>query len=517
MQLRGVNKGMIIPKPQTMQRLDGDYTVPPEAGLRLDEAFAEVRAGLLSLLPMFTEGGDTLRLRLDASLGETRYRLACGADGIVITAGGPLGALYGAATLRQLIEDGALPYCEIEDAPHFSWRGQHFDMCRHFFPVDTVKTIINVLALYKMNRLHLHLSDDQGFRIESERFPKLNSIGSWRKSSAVKRGQGEVQDGIKHGGFYTKAEISGLVAYAKARGIEIVPEIDLPGHTNAILAAYPELACFERETEVITRYGIRDFSAHILCAGNEKVYEFLFALIDEIAALFPFPYFHIGGDEATKAEWKRCPRCQAKIKELGLKDERALQGWFLRRLADHVQAIGKRAIIWNDGYTPLLSPDVICQHWSPPAVEGERLSEAHAAAGGELIMSAFRRLYFDHPYAMTPLKKAYAYQPSLKRLPAGAEDHILGVESCLWTEWIEDEEKIFFNLLPRLAATATLGWCDPAGKDYQDFLRRLPRQYALYEELGLSYAKHKEKPGSFFERLRLTLRFYRKDAYAELR
>lgn len=508
---------MIIPKPQFMKLQDGSYTIPPQAGLRLDAAFAETRAGILSLLPMFTEGGDTLLIGYDDSLEEARYRLVCDGKGIAITAGGPHGALYGAASLRQLIEDGKLPCCEIEDAPHFAWRGQHFDMCRHFFPVDTVKTIIDVMALYKMNRLHMHISDDQGFRIESERFPKLNSIGSWRKSSAIKRGNGEVQDGIRHGGYYTKAEIAALVDYAKTRGVEIVPEIDLPGHTSAILAAYPALACFEQDTEVITRYGIQEFSAHILCAGNEAVYEFLFGLIDEIAALFPFPYFHIGGDEATKTEWKRCPLCQAKIRALDLKDERALQGWFLRRLVDHLQTIGKRAIIWNDGLTPLLTPDVVCQHWSPPAVEGERHSEAHVAAGGKLIMSAFRRLYFDHPYAMTPLKKAYSYQPSLKRMPAGAKDYVLGVESCLWTEWIEDEEKIFFNLLPRMTATATLGWCDPAGKDYKEFLRRLPRQYALYEELGLPYAKHKEKPGTLLERLRLTLRFYRKDAYVELR
>ncbi len=506
----------MIPEPKALRRQSGAYLLPANAGMKIDEAFLDTHAGIRSLLPMLAESGRAVCFEQDADLDEPCYRIVCDEAGARVRAAGPLGALYGAATLRQMLEDGALPFCTLEDTPAFSWRGLHLDVCRHFFPVSTVRSLVDLLALYKMNRLHLHLSDDQGFRVESERFPLLNAIGSWRRSSAVKRGHGEEQDGLPHGGFYTKAELREMVDYAHARGVEIVPELDLPGHAGAILAAYPELACFPHPAEVQTRYGVRDFSAHILCAGNEAAFDFLFALIDEISELFPFSCFHIGGDEAVKTAWRQCPKCQARMRELGLKTERELQGWFSWRLMEHLKTLRKRAIVWNDGLTPLLTLEAVCQHWTPPAIEGDARTRAHLAAGGQAIMSGFRSLYFDYPYAMTPLEKTYRYHPWPKGLGAKERDGVLGVECCLWTEWIRDEEKLFYNLLPRLCAVSELGWRGTGG-DYHGFTARLERQYALFAEMGLPYAAGKERADGPLSRLCTTRRFFFQDADIELR
>ncbi|HWQ58206.1 MAG TPA: beta-N-acetylhexosaminidase, partial [Clostridia bacterium] len=474
---------------------------------------------ILTLLPGLRtgEGEAHIRFAYDASLPEEAYRLVCGEGGVDVFASGVAGAVFGAATLRQLLAGGGgIPYGEIEDAPRFPWRGISLDVCRHFFPVKTVKKLVDALALYKYNTLHLHLSDDQGFRVESERFPRLNFVGSFRESSAVKRGAGETQDGVPYGGYYTKAEIKDLIAYAAARGMRIIPEIDLPGHTTAMIAAYPELACDGRETKVAAGYGLKDFSAHILCAGDEKVYAFLEELIDELCELFPAPFFHLGGDEAVKTEWRKCPKCQAKIRELNLSGERALQGHMLERLRNHLTSRGKEAIIWNDGLAETTGTEFVCQHWLNTLQGGKRRTVRHLNGGGRAVMSDFFRLYFDYPYAMTPLKKTYKYRIIPRGVTGEAASRVLGGECAMWTEWVEDETKLLFNLLPRLAAAGEVFWSEPSGMSYSGFVERLPAQYRLYEEMGMPYARGMERAKGRIARLKTVRIFYKTDAYIEL-
>ena len=368
------------------------------------------------------------------------------------------------------------------------------------------------MARYKLNRLHLHLSDDQGFRFGSERFLRLMDVAAWRPSTAIRRNGRQEQDGVPHGGYYTKDELRLLVSYARARGVEIVPEIDMPGHALAMLAAYPELACFPAPTGVATRFGVTDFSSRLLCAGKEEVFSFLFALLDEIVEVFPFPYVHIGGDEALKREWARCPRCRAAMREHGLNGTRALQGFFLKRVAEHLAAHNRRAIVWNDGLDKALQADVLCQHWSGWGGGGAR-TRRHAGAGRQVICSDCFHVYFDYPYAVTPLEKTYRYEPSRCGAPP---ERVLGMECALWTEWIDCEEKLFFQLLPRLAAFAEAAWSPKAARSYGGFLTRLAPHYALYEQLGLRFARIGTERPRLLRRLRTLLCFLTRDSHVEL-
>ncbi|NCB05351.1 MAG: hypothetical protein EOM69_07485, partial [Clostridia bacterium] len=433
-------------------------------------------------------------------------------------AGDAAAAVYAAASIAQLCAEhaGELPLGELEDAPTHPWRGLLIDVCRHFFPIRTIKTLVDLMAYYKYNRLHLHLSEDQEFRFESERFPLLNSIGSYRKSTFVRHAGFQGEDGVPHGGYYTKAELRELVRYAKARGIEIVPEIDMPGHALSMIAAYPDLACVSEPVEVATRFGITDFSNKLFCAGSERTYTFLFSLLDEVMEIFPFEYFHIGGDEALKSEWKRCKRCQKVMREQGLKDERELQGYFLNRVIAHLQEHGKRAIVWNDGLCNTLSKSAICQYWTPLSHNGPARVARYVNDGGQAILSPVTRVYFDYPYAATPLKKTFNYRPTLHGIRGGRQENILGVEAAIWTEWIDTEEKLFFNTLPRLAATAETGWAAGERARYDDFLCRLEPHDRLYERLGLTYARQVKQPLPLLKRAHGALTYAAKETHAEL-
>jgi hexosaminidase len=411
---------MPIPNIKFMQ-IDKSQDLITPGSVMVDDSLDSVRAGITAMLALVENDRTVakkteIRFRMVPDLREEEYRIACADDGILVEAGDAPAAVYAAATIAQMQNEhgGRLPLCKIEDTPRFGWRGLMIDVCRHFFSLDTIKRLVDLMAYYKLNRLHLHLSDDQGFRFESERFPLLNKVGSFRDSTAVRRGAGEEQDNIPHGGYYKKEELRELVRFAKERGIEIVPELDMPGHAVAMIASYPELACFsdaEHPVRVATSFGIKDFSKKLLCAGNEKTFTFLFALLDEIMDVFPFDYIHLGGDEAVKDEWKRCTKCQAVMREQGLPDERELQGWFLNQASRYLKAHGKTAIVWNDGLCQTLDDDIVCQHWTPFFIESKNRTVRHANAGGRVIASAFLRVYFDYPYAMTPLRKTYAYEP----------------------------------------------------------------------------------------------------------
>lgn len=512
-----------MPIPQVrQQKISGGGFALCRTEAVFDPALAEAKEGVLAMLSLgeisTPDHGAKITFSLNSALATEAYSIRANDEGVSVKAGGAAGAVYAAATIAQTCaeHDGRMPYCEMDDAPEHPWRGFLVDVCRHFFPISTLKTIIDLMAYYKYNRLHLHLTEDQGFRLESERFPLLNSVGSYRKSTVKKHADFKGQDGIPHGGFYTKAELRELVRFAKARGIEVIPEIDMPGHALSVMAAYPELACFPEETEVATRFGVIDFSKKLFCAGSEKTYDFLFSLLDEVMEVFPFPYVHIGGDEAVKSDWKRCEHCQAAMKEHNLKDERELQGYFLNRVVDYLASRGREAIVWNDGLCNVLDPRAIVQYWTPWYLEGPGRTIRRINAGGRAILSPFMHLYYDYPYGMTPLKKTYRYRPTLRGVQKRSLGNILGVESAIWTEWVDTEEKLFYNTLPRLAATAETGWSARKRMRYASFLQRLKRHYALYERLGLTYAKDQEKPLPLPERIKSILTYAKEETHAEL-
>ena len=511
---------MPIPQVKQLNILKGNLCLC-RADAVLDAALSGAREGVLAMLALgeASPGADGVKaeFRQNDRFADEQYSIRADENGVRIEAGGIAGAVYAAATLSQLCAEhgGSLPFCSIEDAPEHPWRGFLLDVCRHFFPISTVKTIVDLMAYYKYNRLHLHLTEDQGFRLESERFPLLNSVGSYRKSTVNKHENFKGQDGVPHGGYYTKAELRELVRYCEARGIEIVPEIDMPGHALSMIAAYPELACFPEPVEVATHFGVTDFSKKLFCAGSEKTFDFLFALLDEVLEIFPFSHIHIGGDEAVKSEWKRCERCQQVMREQGLKDERDLQGYFLNRVIDFLESRGRKSVVWNDGLCDSLDPRALVQHWTPWYLEGPGRTIRAINAGRTAILSPFMHLYYDYPYALTPLKKTYRYRPTMLGVRKASETNILGLEAAIWTEWIDMEDKLFFNMLPRLAATAETGWSRRGGA-YKTFLMRLKPHYKLYDRLKLTYAKHVEQPLSLLKRIQGVVTFAKDETHAEL-
>jgi len=512
---------MPIPQAQKQQIHEG-FTSLCRTDAVFDAALSGAREGALAMLSLGEQSpakdGTKAEFRLNSALSAEAYTIHADEHGVVVEAGDIAGAVYAATTLSQLCAEhgGHLPCCTVEDVPERPWRGLLIDVCRHFFPMDTVKTLVDLMAYYKYNRLHLHLTEDQGFRFESEKFPRLNTVGSYRKSTAIRRDGQKGQDGIPHGGYYTKDELKELVRYCKVRGIEIVPEIDMPGHALSIIAAYPDLACFEEPVEVATYFGVTDFSKKLFCAGSERTFEFLFSLLDEVLEIFPFSHVHIGGDEAVKSEWKRCTRCQKVMREQRLKDEHELQGYFLNRVIEHLKAHGREVIVWNDGLGDTLSRDAICQYWTPLTKKGPGQIAQYVNAGGRAILSPVTRVYYDYPYAATPLKKTYSLSPVVRGVRKENNRNILGVEAAIWTEWIDTQEKLFFNTLPRLAATAETGWSAQEHMQYGAFLRRLQPHYRLYERLGLTYAKNVEKPLSALKRVRGVKTFLSDDTHAEL-
>ena len=511
---------MPIPQVLRITRYEGSTTI------RIDDALfgtglTGAREGVLAMLalgePDAQAGETTLRFVHNPALEPEQYSVSCGTGGVSVDAGSEAAAVWAAATVAQLVNEhgGRLPYGLYEDKPRFGWRGLLMDVCRHFFPIATLYRLVDLMAYYKFNRLHLHLSDDQGFRFESERYPLLNRVGSWRTSTLKKRGAA-AQDGVPHGGYYTKNELRALVAYAKARGVEIVPELDLPGHALAILAAYPALACFEEPVAVATTFGVSEYSKKLLCAGKKETFSFVCSLLEEMMEVFPFEYVHIGGDEAVKDNWKRCPRCQSVMRELGLKNERQLQGHFLNRVNEFLREHGRSAIVWNDGLCANLDADMTAQFWIPFLSGGAGLTTRRVNAGGKAIISHCLRVYYDYPYALTPLRKTYGFEPVLPGIHRSREAGVLGLEAAIWTEWIDSEQKLFFNTLPRLAATAETDWAARKRKPYMDFLRRLQPHYALYERLNLPYAKGVERPLSLGKRIRGIKTYLQTDSHAEL-
>lgn len=494
----------LIPLPLKIEARAGTFALTADTILTADPANQPNAVYLQNLLSPPTgfpfpirehppERQPIIRLQTggNPSLSREGYTLTITSHALTITAPTPTGVFYGLQTLRQLlppeIERRApvpnpswqIPCLIIEDAPRFSWRGFMLDEGRHFHGKETVLRLLDWMALQKLNIFHWHLTEDQGWRIEIKQFPRLTEIGSHRTGTSQSMFGGT--DGIPHSGFYTQEEIKIIVAYAAERHITIVPEIEIPGHSLAALAAYPELSCTGGPFEVATRFGI---FPDIYCAGKEQTFTFLTTVLEEVMTLFPGPYLHIGGDEAPKARWKKCPACQTRIRQENLKDARALQVYFTNRIAAYLSTHGHRALGWNQILHEGLDPQALVQYW----VGGQQPILNALQEGRDVIMSDFRYTYLNYSYSLASLKTAYEYDPVPKGLPPQAASHLLGLESALWTEFIPTRARLDYQAFPRLLAHAETNWTPLTRKNYADFQRRLTAFLPRLDQLGIHYA-----------------------------
>ena len=451
-----------------------------------------------------TEGENAIVLALGTeSENPESYQLKVTGDGITITAPTEAGVFYGIQSLRKSLPvaigaEIALPAVEIKDAPRFAYRGAHFDTSRHFFTVDEVKTYIDMMALHNMNRFHWHITEDQGWRLEIKKYPKLTEIGSKRTETVIGRNSGEY-DGKPYGGFYTQEEAKEIVAYAAERYITVIPEIDLPGHMQAALAAYPELGCTGGPYEVWRQWGV---SEDVLCAGNDQVLKFLEDVYAELIEIFPSEYIHVGGDECPKSSWKECPLCQKRIREEGLKAdknhsaEEKLQSYFVQRMEKYLsEKHGKKIIGWDEILEGGLAPSATVMSW-----RGEEGGIAAANMGHEAIMTpGSGGMYIDQfqgdpkiePVSIggyDPLSRVYAYNPIPDTLVAtGKANLIKGVQTNLWSEYMYNTDLLEYRAYPRVLALAEIGWTPLARKDYKDFERRLDNALVRLDELNINY------------------------------
>ena len=418
---------------------------------------------------------DVTKKRIDPALATESYLLEASAEGISLTAGSAQGLVWAENTLAQLRRQfpAGIPCLTIEDAPAYPFRSFHIDSARHMRSIDELKTIVDAAAFFKLNTLHWHFSDDQGWRIECKAFPRLHELGAYRNGDHF----GTYRSDAREGGYYTQDEVRDFVAYRAGKGIQVVPEIDLPGHVTAILHAYPHLSCRGEPIEVITRAAI---TTEILCAGKEEVYSFLETLLEEMLELFPAPWFHIGGDEAPKTRWAQCPHCQAKLAELGLTSHRQLQGYMSSRIVEFLRKHGRRAIMWNDGaYGGGIDPSVVLQVWYP---DRDGALEKHVSQGGQLILSPCEATYCDYPYGEHPMKGIH----QLDLHPDYVNrDTVIGGECLTWSEFIRSAQRLQELAFPRFTALAEALWSGENRGAYDGFLARLQALFPLFDEMGI--------------------------------
>jgi len=425
---------------------------------------------------------NSVNLELDESLKDLSpegYILEVSPDLINIRAPQPAGVFYGIQTLRQLLpveieSDEIVKEIEwsvlcliIEDYPRFKWRGFMFDSGRHFFNVEDIKDYIDLIAFFKMNTFHWHLTEDQGWRIEIKKYPKLTEIGSKRADTRIGGWTSKKTRGKTHKGYYTQDQIREVIQYAEERFIRVIPEIDIPGHSSAAIASYPELGCTKKKIDVPIKFGVLN---ETYCAGQEHTYEFLEDVFDEVLALFPSEIIHIGGDEVPKKNWKNCKVCQRKMKEEGLHNYDELQAYFIERIAKYISSKGRRVIGWNEILTETTDKNIIGQHW---LITGKKLVRKHIKRGGDIVISNLFRYYLDYSYIMTPLRKTYMFEPIANYVEQQNQNHILGIEAPIWTEWIPNRDRLDWQVLPRLVAVAETGWIQKDQKNFKNFKKRL--------------------------------------------
>ena len=513
----------VIPHPASVKVYEGETEVAG-AAFKADEVLGEMALTAIKgfenqLVAASGKASGSSKaqfiFKADRNLACEEYSIeACG-NKVVVKASGLNGVLYAIETMKQMLpeevytsqaaedEDWKLPCMRIQDKPRFGYRGMHMDVSRHFFDMNEVKRYIDIMAIHKLNVLHWHLTDDQGWRLEIKKYPQLTEIGAVRNKTII----GHIRNSRKYdhtrygeGCFFTQDQVKEIIAYAAARGIEIIPEIDLPGHMLAALATFPELGCTGGPYEVWGDWGIAD---DVLCVGKESTMLFLEDVLAEVAELFPSEYVHIGGDECPKVRWESCPHCQAKIAELGLKDdekhtaEHYLQSYVTDRMEKFLATKGKKIIGWDEILEGEVAPNATVMSWRgvQGGLEAVRL-------GHDAIMVPYTHLYFDYyqskdtadePLGIggyVPVELVYSFEPFTDEMTDEEKSHILGIQANLWTEYIPTDSHLEYMLLPRLSALSEIQWCEPAGKDYDRFLRNMEGMAEIYEILDYNYAKH---------------------------
>ncbi len=515
----------VIPKPVKLVPAKGRFQFTPETRILYYPDYGELNdigsffSGLLkgsagfsmAVIPAEADSSDpnTLLLSLDSTLAlnDEGYLLDITTRAIEVKAKSPRGIFYAIQTLRQLlppqVENGgevagidlSVPCASIEDQPRFPYRGLHLDVGRHFFPKEFILRYLDLMALYKYNTFHWHLTEDQGWRIEIKKYPNLTKTGSCRKETLIghwggKKPEEYKYDGKEYCGYYTQEDIKEVVAHAKDLYITVIPEIEMPGHSLAALASYPWLGCTGGPYEVATHWGV---FKDIYCAGNDSTFKFLEDVLTEVMALFPSKYIHIGGDEAPKARWKECPKCQARIKAEGLKDEHELQSYFIRRIEKFLNQHGRSIIGWDEILEGGLAPNATVMSW-----RGIKGGIAAAKMKHDVIMTPGSHCYFDYyqgdpkkePLAIggfLPLEKVYSYEPVPEELTPEEQKYIIGAQGNVWTEYMATPDYVEYMVYPRACALAEVDWTPAGEKDYADFQKRLKTNLEHLKALGVNY------------------------------
>jgi hexosaminidase len=511
---------ILIPKPVKLTPMDGVFRLTADTIIAASGAASTIGHTLAQALTPATgywlavtslhSGANAIEIELSpelARLGGEGYQLNVAQEKVALRAPQPAGLFYGVQSLLQLLPPEILrqaqvenvawtiPCIQIEDTPAFGWRGAMLDVGRHFAPKAFVKKFIDLLALHKLNTFHWHLTEDQGWRIEIEQYPRLTEIGAWRKETLIGKPDrnnpaNDKYDGKPHGGFYTQDDVREIVAYARARYVNVVPEIEMPGHAQAAIAAYPELGNTGQPIEVGATWGIYENVYNV----EESTFQFLQNVLAEVLALFPSPFIHIGGDECPKAQWKASPQAQARMKELGLQDEEELQSYFVRRMDEFLTGHGRRLVGWDEILEGGLAPNATVMSW-----RGEKGGIAAARAGHDVVMAPNTSTYLDYyqsedrskePLAIggfVSLEKVYTYQPIPQELTPEEARHVLGAQAQLWAEYMPDTRHVEYMAFPRLCALAEATWTPGAAKDYADFTRRLGTHLKRLSILDVNY------------------------------
>ncbi|MCG2609937.1 glycoside hydrolase family 20 protein [Flavobacterium sp. SM15] len=500
----------LIPQPKELKQNQGAFSLnkgtvivvsnsESTSEIRLFNEFLKANYNLELLVTDNSKSSlNTIQIQVENPKEEqsAKYTLNVSSKEILINAKSNLGLFYAFQTLQQLLSTATadelkIPNVEIKDEPKYVWRGMHLDVCRHFFPKEFIKKYIDYLAMYKMNTFHWHLTDDQGWRIEIKKYPKLTEVGAWRKGSMVGHYNDQKFDDKRYGGYYTQEDIKEIVAYAKERHITVVPEIEMPGHAVAALASYPELSCTGGSFEVALQWGVLD---DVLCP-KESTFEFMENVLTEVMVLFPSEYIHIGGDESPKIRWKNCSHCQALIKKEGLKDEHELQSYFIKRIEKFVNSKGRKIIGWDEILEGGLAPNAAVMSW-----RGTEGGIAAAKQKHNVVMTPGSHCYFDHyqgepknePVAIggyTTVEKVYSLEPTPKELSADEAKYILGAQGNMWTEYMNTPEHVEYMAMPRMAALAEVVWGTSNTAKYKDFQNRLLQHFSVYDKIGINYSR----------------------------
>lgn len=501
----------LVPKPVEFTAHTGTFTLNKKSTLHIDgsdkrmlelkefaQLMIEERTGFK--LEGTNSAGIKFLLGEFPEIGDEGYLLSVSKQGVIIQANAHAGLFYGLQSLRQMLPLNAvpevvLPFMEIKDYPRLAWRGLHLDVGRHFFSAEDVKRYIDLMAMYKINTFHWHLTEDQGWRIEIKKYPRLTSVGSWRKKVGFESNQEKglnVGDGKPYGGFYTQEEIKEVVEYARLRNVTVVPEIEMPGHSQAALVAYPEYYCFPNaELEVRTIGGVSD---GVYCAGNENTFTFLEGILDEVLELFPSEMIHIGGDEAPKRNWQACELCQAKIKREGLHDEHELQSYFIKRIEKYLNAKGRRLVGWDEIMEGGLSNSATVMAWRgvTPGMEA-------AEMGNDVIMTPGTPTYISRPQSINPVTKhkgpvttmrdLYDFDPVPEGMKPEAQKHIIGVQACQWSEGTPNRRILEYKVYPRAIALAEIGWTPREMRNWDDFYNRTEKHLPQLSFYGVEYGQ----------------------------